>query len=331
MKVLFQIRKDYKINIAGDTIVCENLRDALMRSGIQVDLCSEPVVNYSRYQIIHIFNTIRVQESLQFAKNAAAKNMKVALTPIYWDLREYYKEINETERIDAWNRNERKRKYIFDISALILPHCGGERELLYKNYKVPYEKQVIVPYGIKPLSMAYNEKYILSKYGVKDYILCVARVHHQKNQLSLLKAMEKEKIPIVLVGSLNDPKYLKECFHIKRDQVFYLEQIDRQALFSIYKEAKVHVLPSWVEFPGLVNLEAGAAGSNVVTTERGTAREVCKNYVSYCRPNDIQSIYEGTMKEYEKRKSNDFRDFIMANYTWDQAAQKIIQAYHSII
>ena len=59
-------------------------------------------------------------------------------------------------------------------------------------------------------------------------------------------------------------------------------------------EAKVNVLTSWVETPGLVSLEAAYAGCNLVVSDKGSVRDYFKNFAFYCDPSNIKNIKNTT-------------------------------------
>ncbi|MCT4621486.1 MAG: glycosyltransferase [Marinisporobacter sp.] len=330
MRILYQIRKDYLCNIAGDSIVLQNLRKNLMNLNVRVDVCTDNRINLKNYDLIHIFNTIRVGESYEFLKNAREKDKKVILTPIYWDLSNYFKITKQKEKLGYWEKNEKKRKYLFDHCYMYIPHCRGEAKLIVKNYQ-PSSKFYIAPYGVDTKFLMGEKHYLKSKYGLDDYILCVGRIHHQKNQLNLIRALSKEKVPLVFVGSINDKSYFKSCVKEGNKNILFLDKIKREELPSIYKSAKVHVLPSWIEYPGLASLEAGIAGCNVVTTDIGSTKEVFKEFVRYCKPHSCESIYEETMNAFESSKNNSLKDFIIENYTWMKSTEKLKEIYGKII
>jgi glycosyltransferase involved in cell wall biosynthesis len=330
MRVLFQIRKDYLYNVAGDSIIIQNLRKNLTNLGVKVDIHHDDRINLSKYDLVHIFNTIRVKESYQFIKHAKKHHKKVVLTPIYWDLRKYFKDTMQLEKIHIWDRNEKKRKFLFDHCDVYLPHCIGEAELIIKNYNTS-SKYEIVSYGVDENFFVGTKNYIKNKYGIDDYILCVGRINYQKNQLNLIKVLSKEKIPLVLVGAVNDKNYLKKCIKVGKEKLILLDNIDSAQLNGIYKGAKVHVLPSWLEYPGLVNFEAGITGCNVVTTEIGSTKEVFREYVTYCNPFNTKSIYKETMDAFERNKNHRLRDYILENYTWMKGARKIKNIYSLLL
>ncbi|WZL71498.1 glycosyltransferase [Clostridiaceae bacterium 35-E11] len=330
MQILYQIRKDYLSNIAGDSIILQNLRKHLISLGVKIDICTNNRINLKKYDIVHVFNSIRVKESYSFLKNAKYYEKKVVLTPIYWDLQDYFVTSNQKERLDKWKKNEPIRKYLFDHCDCYLPHCKGEAKLIIKNYQ-PTSKGCIVPYGVDITYTKGQKHYLKSKYNLNDYILCVGRINHQKNQFNLIKALSQEKIPLVLVGSINDKDYFKRCLKVTQKNILFLDKIPTKELPSIYKSAKVHVLPSWIEYPGLANLEAGIAGCNVVTTEVGSTTEIFKEFVHYCKPNCCDSIYKKIMGAFESSNNNILRDFIIENYTWQKCAEKVKKVYGQMI
>ncbi|WP_129597653.1 glycosyltransferase family 4 protein [Anaerophilus nitritogenes] len=330
MKVLFQIRKDYLNNPAGDTIIFNNLRKNLIQLGVKVDICTDCNINLQKYDVIHIFNTIRVLETYEFMKHAKKNEKKIILTPIYWDLKEYFKVTGQSEKIKFWEMSERKREFIFKNCDIYLPHCREEAESITKKYhcNTPYK---VIPYGTdKNFSKGQNH-YLKQKYGIDDYILCVGRIHIQKNQLGLIKAFQREKVPIVLVGGVNDDQYLRRCMKEAGENIYFIKNTHRNDLPSIYKSAKVHVLPSFLEYPGLVNLEAAVAGCNIVTTQIGTAKSVLRDFAVYCNPYEKKSIYEQTMKAYEKKKDHLLQEFIKEHYTWDKIGLAIKKVYEMIV
>ncbi|WP_053957053.1 glycosyltransferase family 4 protein [Inediibacterium massiliense] len=330
MKVLFQIRKDYLKNPAGDTVIFNNLRKNLIQLGIKVDAYTDCNIDLQKYDMIHIFNTIRVRETYEFIRHAKKNEKKIILTPIYWDLKEYFKTTGQSEKLKFWEMSEKKRAFIFKNCDMYLPHCQEEAELIIKKYdcNTPYK---VIPYGIDENFNKGETHYLKQKYGIDEYILCVGRIHIQKNQLGLIKAFQREKIPIVLVGGVNDDIYLRKCMKEAGENIYFIKNTQRSHLPSIYKSAKVHVLPSFLEYPGLVNLEAGIAGCNVITTQIGTAKSILKDFADYCNPYEINSIYKETMKAYEKKKNTQLQEFIKEHYTWEKIGFTVKQIYETMI
>ena len=90
----------------------------------------------------------------------------------------------------------------------------------------------------------------------------------------LLYALRELDVPLVFINSESkQPAYEELCRSFpRRAKTIFTGPVSEEMLFSAYRAAKVHALPSWFELPGLVSLEAGWMGCNVVTGSWGTMR-----------------------------------------------------------
>jgi glycosyltransferase involved in cell wall biosynthesis len=171
----------------------------------------------------------------------------------------------------------------------------------------------------------------LDKYGLKGYVLQVARIQSAKNQLGLMQALFDIPIPIVFAGqpSPYETDYVNRCYELaqKRGQVYFLGPMSSEELAGIYVLAAVHALPSWRETPGLVSLEAAAAGCRVVSTSIGSAREYFGDHAWYCDPRDPQSIRRAVLHALEAPHSESLRNLVLERYTWEAAAAATLNAY----
>lgn len=64
----------------GDTIQLLKTKEYLENSGIEVDISIELEPDLSKYDIIHLFNLTRVQETFIQVKNAKKQNKPVILS-----------------------------------------------------------------------------------------------------------------------------------------------------------------------------------------------------------------------------------------------------------
>lgn len=329
MKVLFFTRKDLQENPAGDTTIIQALKKHLGEFEIKVDLCTDHRVNLSRYDLVHFFNVSRAFELYNIINLLPLENKAVVLTPIYWDLNEYLKATNQAAKMDAWINGERKRQYIFDHIDLSIPHCNGEANLIKRNFN--YDKcYEIIPYGIEPTNKE-GFSYIKNQYGFERYVLCVGRICPQKNQLGLIRALRNDSVPIVFVGKVNDMEYFKTCRAETKENIIFINTMHHHQIDNLYQNAHVHVLPSWLEYPGLASLEAGVAGCNIVSTSIGSAEEIFKDMAYYCHPESLESIRESTLKALETAKTDLLKDYILTHYTWENHAMKLQAQYRNII
>jgi glycosyltransferase involved in cell wall biosynthesis len=102
-------------------------------------------------------------------------------------------------------------------------------------------------------------------------------------------------------------------------------------LTRYYREAKVHVLPSWFETCGLSSLEAGAMGCNVVVADKGFTREYFGENAFYCDPGNVESIYNAVHEAATSPSQEALQASVLKNYTWQQAARQTLEAYQSVL
>lgn len=329
MKVLFYTRKNLYENPAGDTSIIRALKEHLRRLEIKVDICTDNRVSLNSYDLIHLFNAARATELYDFIKILSTENKAVVLTPIYWDLSNYLKQINQQEKLDAWRNGERKRRYIFEHIDLAIPHSKSEADMIRENYSYSKPCQII-PYGTRHIKQeAFG--YIKNKYGFEHYVLCVGRICPQKNQLSLIRALKNDEIPIVFVGNINDETYYKACIGEAKQNTVFIDKMQNHQLDNLYQHAHVHILPSWVEYPGLASLEAGAAGCNVVSTEIGSAKEIFGDMIGYCHPSSLESIRTSILKALTMPKRDLLQKYILEHYTWDKYANILQSQYKNLL
>lgn len=152
--------------------------------------------------------------------------------------------------------------------------------------------------------------------------------------LTLLKAYEDIEIPLVIIGHFNplEYEYFLECKKVAKHNrnihfIGYMSP-NSEELLSAYAAAKVFVLPSGFETPGLSALEAGLAGCNLVITKGGSTTEYFKNYASYVNPASKEDIKKKILEAYERPKNNELKEHILNNYTWEKTAERTLDAYN---
>ena len=70
MRVLFQVRPDFMENPAGDTVQMVSTEQELKNLGVEVQISTDPNIDLSPYDFVHIFNITRIKESYMFFLNA---------------------------------------------------------------------------------------------------------------------------------------------------------------------------------------------------------------------------------------------------------------------
>lgn len=366
MKVLMQSRASlFKIE-GGDTIQILKTKEYLERLGVKVDISLDLNPDLKEYDIVHLFHFFRVHETYFQSKNAKNQNKKVALTPIYISrkMRNYFEKhadlgyikyinkiLNEEyrERIKGfWHyfidkeRNEASLKLFLKGYRILqeetlknvdilLPNSYVEMKMLQEDFAGNYCYKVIpnaVDANLFRLQIEWN------KYNVPpDSVLCAARIEPRKNQLSVLKALKNTNLNIVLVGSPvpNRIGYYNKVKRCADKRTIIMDSLPHNELVYIYAFAKVHILASWFESPGLSSLEAASMNCNVVVSDQDIIKEYFKNYAFYCNPESITSIKKAVLDAYDSKRNSSLSDHILKNYTWEKVSRDTLNAYEMVL
>ena len=366
MKVLFQSRKTLYSVPGGDTTQITKTKEYLEKLGVEVDVSLELNPDVSRYDIVHVFNLMRPQELYLQVKNAKKYGKKVALSTIYGPYEEYEKkarggilqvlnnllsitqieylkviaravlnfEFNKGTVIYLLNGHKRLQRKIIKMVDVFLPNSDSEMLRVAKDFKLKNYNYVAVTNAVDVNKFDYERVEIspeLEKY--RDCVLCVSRIEGRKNQLNIIRACKGLPYKFVFIGKAgaNFRKYYEACKAEANDHTFFLGQIEHEKLPQFYKLAKVHILASWMETPGLSSLEAGIMHTNVVVTKKGDTEDYFKKFAFYCEPDDLLSIKDAVVKAFNSSFDNNFLERIRDNYKWEDTARQTFQGYQSII
>lgn len=364
MKVLFQSRKTLFTAPGGDTTQILKTKEYLEKLGITVDISLELTPDVSQYDIVHVFNLMRPQELYLQVKNAKKHNKKVALSTIYGPYEEYEKkarggilqkvnqflsitqieylkviaravlnfEFSKGTLIYLLNGHKRLQRKIIRMVDVFLPNSHSEMKRVAKDFKLKEYNYVAVANAVDVNRFNYDNVVDPEFEQYRDCVLCVSRIEGRKNQLNIIRACKNLPYKFVFIGKAgaNFKKYYENCKSEANENTYFLGQIDHDKLPQFYKLAKVHILASWMETPGLSSLEAGVMNTNIVVTKKGDTEDYFRQYAYYCEPDDLKSIEEAVIKAYNAPVSNELRDLIVENYKWEDTAKQTYDGYLSI-
>jgi len=299
-----------------------------------------------QYDILHIF--MMRPECLPTAQLSRRTGTKLALSPIYW--RERFDKLTNFLGPAAFARlySNLKRyglatfrelfpfKSFLDLADIILPNSKMEAELLIQDFRVDRGKFWVVPNGVDERFASAKPDVFEEKYGMTDFVLFVGRIDSRKNVLNVIDVCKNLELPLIVIGHLNpgEEEYYAECKNAieasKNAKMIGFLAHDSEELSSAYAAARVFVLPSYFETPGLTALEAGLVGCNLVVTSEGSTREYFGEYAWYVNPWSAKDISAKIKDAYDKQKSGLLKKRILENYTWEKVAQKTLEAYHLI-
>jgi len=216
-------------------------------------------------------------------------------------------------------------------SDLVLPNSRQEAEALVRHFGLAPERFRIVPNGVDERFAAGDLDLFVKRYGMKDFVLYAGRVEPVKNTARLIEAFRRSDLDadLVIVGRPVDAAYYEQCRALATDRVHFLPPMPYHdgLLPSAYAAAKVVALPSLYETVGLVALEGGLAGANVVVTEVGGAKEYLGGEAWYVDPGSVTSIADGLTAAYRAPRRRSLSERIMRDYSWKEAGRLTALAY----
>lgn len=370
LRVLFvNSREDTQAIPGGDTVQMVSTQAALERLGLKVEVRYAHELARSGVpscDVAHIFNMQTPVPAWTAMQALRAKGTPVVLSPIYWDMYAHWAELAMAERprwrslagqlgrerasniYIRWQRFKsptkaiwRTQRRLLQHATRVLPNSLSEAALLERSFVQGngFQKKVdVVPNAIDTTlyhDLPAPSAVFLERYGIQDFVLQVGTVYPAKNQLALIEALFDLSLPLVFIGQVMDATsdYIRQCREraAQRGNVIFIDRMPHHELPGIYALAAVHALPSWRETPGLVSLEAAAAGCRIVTTSIGSTRDYFGDLAWYCHPADLQSIRRAVLAALSAPTLAELRQRVLSQYTWQRAAEATAASYETAL
>lgn len=348
LKVLFVAGPgDFNMQAGGEVQLVKTM-EYLKKLNVEVDFFSPFKTKLSDYNIIHIFGPSAFPMwSYLLAEKAKKQGVKVVVSTIFW-LTSYNNKtllyLVKTGMVSKFMFSFGKYiplfgmaylKNLFEQSDILLPNTQEEEQIIKHLFNINSNKFCVIPNGVDKAFKKGKGTLFYKKYKTKDFILFVGRVEKRKNVLQLIKEFKKAKIgaKLVIIGARSENAYCKSCMESADDNVLFLDPIphDSELLKSAYKACDTLILPSNVETPGLVALEAGLSGAKIAITEIGGTKEYFGNYATYINPFKTLSIKKAVINSFVLRKNKKLSNMILKRFTWEIVAEKTLEAYRKIL
>lgn len=200
------------------------------------------------------------------------------------------------------------RKLIPRIAAQarhVITDSESTRNDLMSAYGLPPEKITVIPLGVSPAFRRRIPKAELEtvrrRHNLPDrFFLSISSLEPRKNLRTLLEAYRhlpgtvKEQQGLVLVGAGNrifaDPELSRQIGNIDPDRVAVPGYVPTEDLPAIYRMSTALVFPSLYEGFGLPVLEAMAASTPVITSNRSSLPEVAGHAAVLIEPESIEEL-----------------------------------------
>jgi glycosyltransferase involved in cell wall biosynthesis len=357
MRVLLQIRHDALTRPGGDTVQVHRTAEALRALGVEAEVSQELRPELRGRDVVHVFNMTAPAEPLEQATWARTRGLPVALSTVYWPQDEYYRLGERRPFWRGWLRRARLRwtdagaappalafqiaearhgrealqRKLLDAAGVWLPNAEAEHAEIVRAFGFD-RPTVVVPNAVDPSFADADPALFRAQHAVPEtFLLCAARVEPRKNLLALVQAAGELATPLVVIGWIASEPYWRTCLAAARAPLIHVAQSPPALVASAMAAAAVHVLPSWYETPGLSSLEAALAGTRVVSTDRGSAREYLGDLAHYCDPTSVPSIVAAIRASLAGPPSPALRQLVATRYTWEEAAKATLRGYETLL
>lgn len=351
MKVLFWPRPTVFTHRGGDTILLEKLFKELTALGVECTIDENNILNPKDFALVHLFNFALPQLLQDQAMKVKASGVPFVVTALSEDIECFHTQSHYVARSlidyvasgqkkmnfsqsEMWNVPHASRfqnDWIMQHASAIFTTGELERESIERSYGSGFPIRTI-HLGCDIVE-SFDASAFSSAYGVSDYVICVGRFESRKNQLMLCKALEDSDLPLVLIGGniTYQPDYAEAVASFKRKgRTIIAHTLTPEMLASAYAGARVHVLPSFYELPGLVTLEAARLGTAVVSSTQSTVRDYLGNLTFYASPWDEEGIRSSVYAAFYSPETEELQKQAH-QFNWTRTAEETLAAYKEIV
>ncbi len=192
-----------------------------------------------------------------------------------------------------------------------------------------------------------NKNIFIEKYNLSpnSYILSVGMMDERKNTINMIKAFLSVyhivKKKLVIIGGFrfakesNTKEFLK-ILNENSDKIIHIGFIDKNKnldmLRSAYYNCAYHLLPSYIETPGIVNIEALYFGKNIIVGSCAPVKEYFGDIAIYCNPKDVNSIAKAISKADELPYYNEKNmNLVREKYIYSKIINQLIDVYEELL
>lgn len=343
MKVLMQIRADYRERPGGDATQAERTAAELRLLGVDVDLVGGVAPDLDGYDLVHIFNTQVIGEPVRQAIRARSWGLPVVLSPIYWNPASFRAATHpNADKGTGETANDRAewalQRLTLGAALALLPNSQAEAAQITTTFPDLTGQMRVVPNAVDALFATGDGARFCAQHGLteRSFVLCAGRKEALKNQLGLIRACRELGLPLVLAGQENAEAaaYIAECRALAADApapVLFLPNLAPTELADAYAAARVHVQPSFYETVGLSSLEAALGGCTIVATRNSGVAEYLGDAAWYCDPLTARGIVEPLAAAWAAPLDIARGQRVAAAHTWHHAAELTLHAYEEVL
>ncbi len=227
---------------------------------------------------------------------------------------------------------------------------NDKKDLISEGYKK--EKINIIPIGVNEIFLQKysvdNIKKTLDKYQLLagNYIIQVAKISKKKNQifsLEIFKNFRQSKLKIVFVGNTNaDISYFRQLEKVAKkynlaDRIIFTGPIDQNrqpaTIPILLQNSVAAIFPSLYEGFGIPPLEAMAAGVPIISSNRGSLKEIYGK--DFTIPLEEKRRWSSNLNKLIKdkkfrKKYIEKQNKLVEKYRWEKIGQRYLEIFRKI-
>lgn len=307
-------------------------QQALKLNGLEVTLLSPwEGKRLSEFDIVHAYGAGHELSFLTLLKDSP--KTKVVLSPIIDSIQSNlaysaYSSIHLPFLSLATPGNVTKR--IANSVTKIWVRSQHEYDKVHLGLRVPAARIAKVPVCLR--IKKHRDSDVLREREVACFHVS-SYYQERKNVLNLVEATSRTGIKLYLAG--NTPSGFEQTDLYKKisssPHIEVLGRLSDEELIAYYEKVRVFALPSVSEGVGLVALEAGYYGSEVVITENGGPPDYFSNLAQYVNPRSVESIQAGIEKSLAQSAQPELAKYIAENYSQEAVGKRLLKEYQSLI
>jgi glycosyltransferase involved in cell wall biosynthesis len=183
-------------------------------------------------------------------------------------------------------------------------------------------------HGIRPDLFEYNDR-------PQDYLAFLGRIHPQKGPIQAIKLAKKTGHKLIIAAKVDPAEdyYFRKKVRplIDGKQIIFIGETDHAGKVELLKNAKALLSPlQWDEPFGIVNVEAMACGTPVLTMRRGSMPEIIVNGQTGFLCKTLGEMTD-RIAEIDQLSRKACRIHVEQKFTERRMAENHIKAYQKVI
>jgi glycosyltransferase involved in cell wall biosynthesis len=350
MRVALIVRPSAGERSGGDITQARFTRRGLEAAGVTAEILPALEPDVRGYDLAHVFGVFDPEICTVQMGACRRAGIPLALSPIWWDLYDFFGRSRACERIlagparhverrlERLRRTETKKLFRARETRRYAARLAAQRALMREADVLLPNSAIEAHFYVhqlqlydRPFAIVHNPVDVPTQRNgaTRSGVACVARIEQKKNQAMLLYALAGLDVDVLLIGGSHEPAYLDLCRRWTTPRTRLAGNLTHDEVLATLATIAVHVLPSWAETPGIANLEAAAAGARVVVSSDGTECEYFGEHVEYVDPADPAAIRKAVVRQLSlpPRDFDDALTMRLRAYNADVVGKRTLEGY----